>query len=357
MTRSIFIILFLSTIFIACKKNNSDKNTFVLQKPGVFISNEGNFTYGNASLSYIDFTADTIYNYIFKKSTTYPLGDVAQSMSLINGKLYIVINNSGKIYIINPNNANYIGKINKLTSPRYIIPIDSTKAYVSDLYSKSVSIINLKNNKITGNININAPSEQMLAYSNYIFVVCWNKSHKLVKINKQTNQVADSINITYQPNSLVIDKYNRLWVLSDGGLDPDTNKDQKPALTCINPDNMQIIKKFEFASKSASPTHLCINYKKDTLFFLNSSWSNTSNIVNAGVFRMSVDAKNLPAQAFIPEKKELFYSLAVNNNSQIFVSDAIDYVQPGIILKYSSNGNLIKKYQAAIIPGNFLFVK
>ncbi|MBN2891311.1 MAG: YncE family protein [Bacteroidales bacterium] len=351
MKTTIFILTIL--FFITCKKPPEEKTNYDFSNYGVFVVNEGNFTYGNASLSFIDFEKDTIYNQVFYNATTYPLGDVAQSITLWNNLAFVVINNSGKIYVINSITAEYIGTIKNLSSPRFVEIISDNKAYVSDLYSNTIAIVNPLTFEITGSINIGTPTETITKWHNFVFVTNWNKGNKIFKINTQTDNVDTSIVVNYQPNSLVIDKNNKLWVLCDGGMDVDTSKNDFPALICINPNNMQIEKNIEFSNKLESPTHLNINSTLDTLYYLNSSWN--QNISNGGVFKMSIIEEQLPNNAFIAENNRLFYSFGVGKKDEIIISDAVDFAQEGSVFLYSKSGNQIKTFKAGIIPGYFMF--
>lgn len=345
---SLLVVVFL----ISCDEKESLRNFY--EEEGVFILNEGNFTFGNASLSFYNPESKQVSNHIYSKTNGFPIGDVLQSMILKDSLAYLVVNNSGKILVINANSFKYKASVAGFVSPRQILVINSEKAYVSDLYSNNLSIINLKNLNITGNIPLKKSSESMVKTGNYVFVSSWSKQNTIHRIDASTDALIDSLVVTKQPNSMIVDKNNKLWVLSDGGLTSLPGGKAKACLTRIDPASFKIEKEYIFPDLNSAPTRLCANANKDTLYFLNGAWG--SSLASGGVYRMSVNDEALPSSAFIPENGKLFYALGIDPKKyEIYVSDAIDYQQPGWVYRYNTKAEVRDSFKTDIIPSFFCF--
>jgi DNA-binding beta-propeller fold protein YncE len=160
-------------------------------------------------------------------------------------------------------------------------------------------------------------------------------------INTANDQVTDSIEVGQEPESMVVDQNNILWVLCNGGW----KRDHYAELIGISTLNNTVEKRFTFPSIDDSPTCLQISGDRRTLYYL----------LN-GVRKMSIDAGALPSGIFIPQAGYSFYRIAVNPvNNEIFVTDAVDYQRKGNILRYNSAGALLSVLPADIIPGNMCY--
>ena len=353
----ILLWVFVVQLFFSCSKNPLDTVFFDFSgNKGVYIVNEGNFMYGNSSLSFYDPEAKRVYNDVFQARNSAPLGDVAQSVTIWNHMAFVVVNNSGKIYVIDSRTAEFKGNISGLSSPRYVHVVDSHKAYVTDLYARKITVFDPQTFQITGQIAVNNPksefnqhpTEQMLQFKNLVFVNCWSYDNKILVIDSNTDQLVDSIEVFKQPNSMVLDKYNKIWVLTDGGFDGNPYGYEQPGLLKIDAETREIERSFRFALGD-HPLKLCINSTGDTVYYL-----------NRHVWRMSVTDTRMPEQPFVNSDYSSsyggFYSLGIDPlSSEIYVGDAIDHRQNGIVHRYSPSGKLIDEFKVGISPGNFGF--
>ena len=339
----IFVLIFMSSIISSCKSDKPEEeikpNINLQSEHGIYIINEGNFQFGNASISYYNADDKSVVEDIYKQVNNQSLGDVCESMSYINGWYYAVVNNSQKIEVLNPENFERKTTITGLTSPRYIIPVSRSKAYVSDYKSNRVSIINLSNNSKQGEITIHGWTEEMHMLYGKVFITNL-KNDKLYVVNAANDLLEDSLVLAQCPGSIVEDKNGKLWVLCQG----DVSMNKAGALFCINPVNKSIEKRMDFLLNE-SPKRLCINDTHDTLYY-----------INKHVFQLAVSASSLPSSAIISGDAKNFYGLSIEpKTGHVFAADAIDYIQKGKIYNYNSKGALISEFKVGLIPSKIYF--
>ncbi len=355
--RRIATLFILICLFGACSESPVETVFFNFSGDrGVYIVNEGNFMYGNSSLSFYDPQSKRVYNHIFQARNGAPLGDVAQSMSLYKNLGFIVVNNSGKIYVIDSQTSEYRGTISGLSSPRYVHFVNSEKAYATDLYARKITIFNPETFQITGNIPVNNSKSQfnqhstaqMVQYTTKAFVTCWSYDNKILVVDSDNDQLVDSIEVFKQPSGIQLDRDNKIWVLCDGGFEGSPFGYEQPGLVKIDAETLEIERSFRF-KLGEHPQSLLLNSTKDTLYF-----------INRHVWKMSVNDKKLPEQPLITSNYTSlyggFYSLGIDPaNSDIYLGDAIDHRQNGIIYRYSAKGKLIDEFKVGITPGSFAF--
>ena len=358
-SKIVFAVFAAAFLCFGCKKDDggADEPKVVTSTEGVFVCNEGNFMSENASLSYYDNATKQESNDIFYHVNNVPLGSTCQSMAIYGGKGYVVVNGSGKVYVINVDDYKHLATVSGLTSPRYIGFIDSRKAYITDLYSPLISVLDLTTNTVTGTIEVGAGTEQIICYKDWAYVCSWSMNNKIYRINTRTDKVEGFVEVPIQPNSMVLDKNNKLWVLSDGSFEGSAYGHEKAALTRIDPETFRIEQTILFPDLDASPSELSINGNRDKLYYIDGSDGDAASNLG-GVYEMDCEAVTLPTAPLIPENGRLFYGLGVDPvNSDIYVSDAIDYTQPGIVYRYDVSGTELDDFKAGICPGAFCFKK
>ena len=182
---------------------------------GVFVSNEGNFQAGNAGVSYFEEGFQEALADVFAPANNRPLGDVLQSMTFHNGRCYLVVNNSGKVEVVDAQTFKSEATIAGFTSPRYLLPVGNGKAYVSDLYGNALSVVDLTTHQRVGSIPCQGWTEEMVLADGRVFVA--NRSNAfLLVVDPQTDAIADTVVVGHGANSIRQDGAGKVWVLCSG---------------------------------------------------------------------------------------------------------------------------------------------
>ncbi|MDE7126173.1 MAG: YncE family protein, partial [Muribaculaceae bacterium] len=140
----------------------------------------------------------------------------------------------------------------------------------------------------------------------------------------------------------VLDRYNKLWVLNDGGYPGNPVGYEAPTLCRIDAETFVIERVFRFRLGD-TPAKLQLNGSKDMLYWINDD-----------VWQMDVTSERLPVRPLLDSRGTKYYGLTVNPvNSEVYVADAIDYQQQGIIYRYTPQGSLISEFYVGVSPAGF----
>lgn len=351
---ALLLVLLIGILISSCTKTKETPETGKYAS-GVLISNEGNFTAGNGSISYYDSEKDSVTNEIFRLENNRSLGDVVQSVSRIGDYAFIQVNNSNKIEIVDKNSFAEMGVIQNLFQVRYAIGGENT-AYASAWGDKGtdgkVYFIDVNTLKVSDSVSTGLGPEAMILADGKLFVansggLGYDSTVSVIDpINKQLIQ---NIFVGPYPKSMVVDKNNYLWVLCSGSDIYDANWTligHRPSkLVQINPSTNAILKEIDLFTNQY-PTKLAINPEGDQLYF-------GGGYSCPGIYTLPIEDDVFAGNALITKT---FYGFDINPaDGVIFAYDAMNYSERGILYRYDKNGIELGNYRTGIIPNGSSF--
>lgn len=326
---------------------------------GVFVVNEGNFGTPNGSISFFsDSTGKQVQNRIFNTVNKRLLGDVVQNMVLIHDRAFLVVNNSNKMEVTDAYTFKSVGAVEGLIAPRYFAALSENKGYITEwlrydpvtyAYSNGrVSVIDLDTYTVIKTIEVGVQPEKLLITGGKLYVT--NQGGNTVTvINTTTDVVAQNIEVSDGPNSLVLDKNNALWVLAGGkkvyaaDWSIDETRSTAASLTKINTATNTVTTTLTFPSKTASASKLLINGSNDKLFYIYAS----------KVYQHDINATALNTTELIGRS---FYGLGVHPVSgNIYGGDSNGFTADGTVHIYNPAGAKISEFRVGIGPNGFVF--
>ena len=334
------------TVMSACKKDEVVDPCGDELTNGYFVTNEGNFGTGNGSISYVKY--GEVRNNVFECRNELLLGDVVQSMTIIDDNAYIMVNGSSKIEVASVDFMYSVATIQGSVSPRYMAKVSDSKAYVTDWGINGVQVIDLLTNKISSTIACGAGPEG-IAITNDFAYVCnlggFGLDNTVSVIDIETDIVVSTLEVGDRPNSAVVDVNGAVWVLTEGytEYDSDWNVVSETTGNLVKIVNNAIEATYSFEVGN-HPEDLVINDAGSTLYYSDGSWSKA-------VYAFAIADNELPTTALINKS---FYGLGCANG-YIYGTDAVDFTQNGWSYKYTTEGTIIDSVQVGIIPGGYCF--
>lgn len=220
-------LLLLIVFTNACKPE--DATPLTDYSTGVLIINEGAFQTGTGTINHYnrqDAATDDIFGIENNKEA---LGNIVQSMTIYNGKAYIMVNNANKMVIVDSKTFKNPQTITGITYPNQFLPIDATRAYISEWgeggKKGAIKMYDFATKTISKTILTGAlGTSSMLRIGSYVWAT--NNSglsypkhdSTIVIIDVDRDSIINTIKVGDSPNSIVQDVNGDIWVLCTDSL-------------------------------------------------------------------------------------------------------------------------------------------
>lgn len=333
---------------------------------GMYLVNEGNMSMNKASLDYLDLRnglyTRNLYNQV-NPQITKGLGDVANDIGLYGNKLYVVVNLSNKVEVLEVKTGKRLGQVD-LINGRYVTFANGkayVSAYVGKVYDPNspngvVAEIDTTALSITRMVTVGRQPEELAVVNNKLYVANsggyspnnYERTVSVVDLNTftETKRIDVAINL----HRLKADKYGDLYVTSRGDYYNVPSK-----LLVVDTQTEKVKRTFDLAA-----SNLAID--DDVAYVIASEW-NQSQQKNTISYN-TIDVKNelLLSRPFVSDGTQnsilLPYGINVNPyTKEIYLTDAKDYVSPGKLHCYTPDGKLKWSVTTGDIPAHMVFVK
>lgn len=338
---------------------------------GFYLVNEGNMGSNKCTLDYFDyFTGLYARNFYAERNPTVikELGDVGNDIGIYGSKLYVVVNCSHKVEVMDAKSGVRIGQID-IPNCRYV-RFHRGYAYVSsyvgpvlidpDAPRGAVYKIDTLSLGVVDKVTVGYQPEEMEVVDDYMYVANsggyrapdYDNTVSVIQMIdfKQVEKIPVGINL----HRLKKDSYGKLWVTSRGDYNSTPSRlfvmDKKNGYNkMIVTDTLQVA---------------CSNmaFHGDSLYFYATEWNNytSSNTITYGI--IDIRTKKLVSQNFITDGTEksitIPYGIAIHpETGDIFVTDAKNYVSSGTLYCFDHNGRRKWSVRTGDIPAHITFLK
>lgn len=332
---------------------------------GFFLVNEGNMGSNKCTIDHFDARTGGYQRNIFPErnpGVVKELGDVGNDIAIHDDRLYVVVNCSNLVEVMNVHTAEHIGSVT-IPNCRYIV-FDGDRAYVSS-YAGPVQIdpearpgkvveIDTRTLTITREVVVGYQPEEMVITGGRLYVANSggyrypNYDRTISVVDLESFEVVNTIDVAINLHRMELDRFGRIYVSSRGDY-YGTGSD----IYVVDVATEQVIGRLGLAA-----SEMCID--DDRLYVISTEWSYTSNSNEISYAVYDTAEERIVSRSFITDGTEkqiaLPYGLAVNpETKEIYVCDATNYVTPGYLYCFSPGGELKWRVRTGDIPAHIAF--
>lgn len=337
---------------------------------GFYLVNEGNMGSNKCSLDFLDYMTGLYARNLYAErnpNVVKELGDVGNDIGIYGSKLYVVVNCSHKVEVMDSRTGVRIGQID-IPNCRYI-RFHRGKAYVSSYVGPvlidpeapkgAIFELDTLSLAVTRKVTVGYQPEEMEIVDDYMYVAnsggyrapFYDNTVSVIQMIdfKQVQQIPVAINL----HRVKKDKYGKLWVSSRG------DYQTRPSRLCV------LAKKPGYNQMEVTDTLniACSNMaiRGDSLYYYATEWNNytQSNAISYGI--IDVRTKKVVSTNFITDGTEkditIPYGIALHpETGDIFVTDAKNYVSSGTLYCFSRDGKRKWSVRTGDIPAHIAFL-
>lgn len=347
------IVAVMSATLFSCKDDDPiDNNPPSTQDNGrVYILNEGVWGGNDAELSRFSPTDNSIINDYFASKNGRGLGDVGNDIEIYGGKMYVVVNTSNTVEVLNPKTGNSIQQIPLNGKGPREVAFCEGYAYVS-CYDKTVVKIDTTSLSIVAQCQTEGGKcEDLYAYNGYLYVThAWDQTatgstyydSTMSVINLSTFTVEDKITIGLNPKQVKPIGQGRIMVVCNGNyadvssylsvLDMNTKTIQKVDIPASNfavyNDVYALAYNYDWTTGQQAFTKIDLNTFSETTW----SYDGGKSLVSP-------------------------YGIAIDPQTQnTYITDAQNYQTNGDVYVFDAQGTFISKHECGVGPSKIVFL-
>lgn len=379
MKKLLYILFALLPLLSSCRGDDvvipSESEAVITPDPnadpyGFYMLNEGNMGTNKATIDFMDYRTGVYSRNIYPErnpNVVKELGDVGNDIAIYRGKMYVVVNASHKVEILD---AATCVRIKQLDIPncRYLA-FAGDNAYVSayvapigiDPSAKEGAVYRIDVNtlQITGTVKVGYQPEEMVAKNGFLYVAN-SGGYRAPDYDNTVSiiRLSDFAEIKKTPVAINLfrlreDKYGKLWVLSRGDYKPGS-----PSLLYrLTVDDSGDITAVENTGIQCSG----FDISGDNLYLYSAQWENgvmsneicykVVDVRTATVYNNTFITDGTASQIKVP------YCIRVNpSTGQVIICDAKNYVSSGTVNCYNPQGTRLWRIFAGDIPASIAFI-